>query len=140
MARTWTKKQMQRGIVEGYRSGLEEEVAEGLKALGIPFQFEEMKIKFFQPVKPRTYTPDFVLPNGIIIETKGRFTTADRQKHLLIKDQHPDLDIRFVFSNPNARLSKITQTTYAMWCERYGFKYSKKSIPADWLKGCKKGG
>jgi N-acetylmuramoyl-L-alanine amidase len=46
------------------------------------------------------------LPNGIIIESKGRFLTADRQKHLLIKQQHPQLDIRFVFqrsANPIAR-------------------------------------
>ena len=36
-------------------------------------------------VRSITYTPDFVLPNGVIIETKGRFVAADRRKHLEIK-------------------------------------------------------
>jgi hypothetical protein len=80
-----------------------------------------------------TYTPDFQLPNGIIIETKGRFVTADRQKHRLIREQYPELDIRFVFSNSKARISKQSQTTYAAWCERYGFKYADRWIPEDWF-------
>ena len=44
-----------------------------------------------------------MLYNGIIIETKGRFTAADRRKHLLVRKQHPHLDIRFVFENSNAK-------------------------------------
>ena len=54
----------------------------------IPFIYEGMKIEW-EDLAYRMYTPDFVLPNGIIIETKGRFTVADRRKHLLIKKQHP---------------------------------------------------
>ena len=54
----------------------------------------------------RTYTPDFVLPNGIILETKGQFISDDRRKHKLIKQQHPDLDIRFVFTNSKSKLSR----------------------------------
>ena len=30
---------------------------------------------------------------------------ADRKKHLLIKEQHPELDIRFVFSRAGNKLS-----------------------------------
>lgn len=47
----------------------------------------------------------------------------DMKKHLLIKEQHPDLDIRFVFQNPNSTNSKRTKTTYANWCDKHGFKY-----------------
>lgn len=93
-----------------------------------------MKIKYIKPAKGATYTPDFILPNGIIIEAKGRFITADRQKQLLIKDQFPDLDIRFVFSNPNNKIGKKSSTTYAMWCDKNGFKYAQELIPIDWLK------
>ena len=50
------------------------------------------------------YKPDFVLPNGIIIETKGQFLSSDRTKHKLIAKQNPLLDIRFVFSNPNTKI------------------------------------
>lgn len=81
-----------------------------------------------------TYTPDFVLANGIIVETKGRFITSDRQKHLMIKEQHPDLDIRFVFSNPNSKLYKGSKTTYADWCDKHGFKWAKEEIPLEWIK------
>ena len=106
---------------------------EQLRTAGIDAQYEPFKIEYLKPAKPSKYTPDFVLPNGIIIETKGRFVTADRQKHLLIKAQRPDLDIRFVFSNPNQRISKQSQTTYAMWCEKNGFLYAKQIIPKEWL-------
>lgn len=94
-----------------------------------------MRLKYLKPSRPATYTPDFVLPhNGIIIEAKGRFVTADRQKHILIKEQFPDLDIRFVFSNPHQTIGKQSSTTYAMWCEKKGFKYAATSIPEEWIK------
>lgn len=123
----------QRGLAEGYRSGLEEHVSLQLRSIGVDFEYETKKVHFVQPARVARYTPDFILPNGIIIETKGRFVTADRQKHLLILDQHPELDIRFVFSNPNSRISKQSKTTYAMWCEKHGFHYAKRDIPADWI-------
>lgn len=122
-----------RGLAEGYRSGLEEDIGEYLKALGVPVQYEPFKIAYIQPVKARTYTPDFALPNGIIIESKGRFLTADRQKHKLIKGQYPDLDIRFVFQRPKERISKTSVTTYAKWAETHGFQWAKLTIPLEWI-------
>jgi hypothetical protein len=83
--------------------------------------------------KSHTYLPDFILPNGVIVEVKGYFGPDDRVKHLLIKEQRPELDIRFIFSNPNTRLSKRSITTYGVWCEKYGFKYAKKVIPDSWF-------
>jgi len=115
-----------------YRSGLEERVAKELTAQGVDFGYEDKKV-VYEVSETRKYTPDFNLPNGIIIETKGRFTTYDRKKHLLIQKQHPDLDIRFVFSNPNSKLYKGSKSTYASWCEKNGFLYSKRSIPKEWL-------
>lgn len=130
----------ERGLKEGYRSGLEEDEAVRLKEHGIDADkiYESLTIEYIKPERKAKYTPDFPLPNGIIVETKGRFVTADRQKHLLIQKQHPELDIRFVFSNPNQRISKLSKTTYAMWCEKYGFKYAAKTIPLAWLKEPKK--
>ena len=58
-----------KGIQAGYRSGLEEDMAKYLKKLKIKFTYEKEKIKWVD-LKIRTYTPDFVLENGIIIETK----------------------------------------------------------------------
>ncbi len=122
-----------RGIAEGYRSGLEEKVAKQLQGAGIEYKYEEVKINYTIPASSHYYLADFVLPNGIIVETKGRFLPADRKKHLYVRNCNPDLDIRFVFSNSNAKLSKYSKTTYADWCERYKFKYTDKEIPQEWL-------
>lgn len=118
----------------GFRSGLEEAIAEDLTSKGVGFTYEEETITYIKPEKPSKYTPDFVLANGIIIESKGRFLTEDRQKHLLIQKQHPQLDIRFVFSNSRAKISKRSKTTYSDWCEKHGFQYADKVIPDAWLK------
>lgn len=126
---------VERALVEGYRSGLEEKIAEEIQREGFPLHFECLKLPFVQPATKRTYTPDFpLLWNGVIVETKGRFMTADRQKHKMIRDQFPDLDIRFVFSNSKTKLSKGSPTSYGAWCEQNGFKYADKSIPAEWLR------
>ncbi len=117
----------------GYRSGLELKVSDYLKEHKVKFVYEAVKIEW-EDLAYRTYTPDFVLFNGIIIETKGMFTAADRRKHLAIKKQHPKLDIRFVFENSKRKLRKGAKSTYAEWCIRYGFKYYDRIIPEDWLK------
>lgn len=120
----------------GYRSGLEDRVAEQIKKHGLKVVYEsaESKISYTQPEKKRTYTPDFVLPNGIIIETKGRFTLEDRNKHLWIKEQYGEkYDIRFVFSSSRAKIRKGSKTSYADWCEKHGFQYADKLIPEEWF-------
>jgi hypothetical protein len=120
-------------LKHGYRSGLEDTIANQLDMMRVKYKYEELKISYTVPESKHKYTPDFQLPNGIIVETKGRFVTADRKKHLLVKQQHPELDIRFVFSNPRCKISKVSKTTYADWCDKYGFKYSAKMIPEEWL-------
>ena len=121
------------GIIQGFRSGLEEKIAKQLEAAGIDPKFETLKIPY-RVEKTCNYTPDFPVGKRIIIETKGRFQTADRMKMLLVKDQHPEYEFRFVFSNPNARISKASNTTYGKWCEKNGFKYASKTIPDEWIK------
>lgn len=123
----------QRALKAGYRSGLEEQTAKMLKKKKILYTYEETKIKW-EDFKIRTYTPDFVLHNGIIIETKGRFTAADRRKHLEIKRQYgTEHDIRFVFSNSRAKLYKGAKSSYGDWCDKNGFLYADKEIPEEWL-------
>ena len=96
-------KTRRRALQAGYRSGLEEDTAAFLRERNIEFTYEEQKITWLD-MKYRKYTPDFVLSNGIIVETKGRFVSADRRKHQEIKKQFPDLDIRFVFSSSRQKL------------------------------------
>ena len=120
------------GIKYGYRSGLESKVSAQLNEAGVSFEYETFKIEY-QVNETRKYTPGFCLPNGIIVETKGRFISDDRKKHLLVQQQHPDLDIRFVFSNSKAKLNKGAKSTYADWCIKHGFLYADKTIPEEWL-------
>ena len=82
-----------------YRSWFEHELSIELKGTGA--KYEKLILPYY---KMHTYKPDWVLPNGIILEAKGRFTAPDRAKHLHIKAQHPDLDIRFVFQCANNKI------------------------------------
>jgi hypothetical protein len=121
-----------RHLKRTYRSGLEEEAAAFLKSRQKKVEYEKLKIEW-EDLKYRTYTPDFELDNGIIIETKGIFSAADRRKHIEIQRQHPTLDIRFVFSNANAKLYKGAKSRYCDWCEQKGFKWAHRVIPEGWL-------
>lgn len=100
-------------------------------------EFETTKLSYVVPEKGHHYTPDFLLPNGVYIETKGLFTSEDRHKHEYVKAQHPGVDIRFVFSNANAKIAKKSPTSYAKWCDDRGFKWAHKVIPVEWLEECK---
>lgn len=137
-SRAWhsnVKPQYDAGLRLGFRSGLEAMNGRHLLANGLEAaakSFEQTTIQYVIPASVRKYTPDFTLPNGIIVETKGKFETADRAKHALIKQQHPELDIRFVFQRPSDRISKGSKTTYAKWCEDHGFKWATKLIPISW--------
>jgi hypothetical protein len=122
-------------VKNGFRSGLEETVSAQLTEKNVEFEYESKAntVKYVVPASNHTYLPDFKLPNGIIVETKGRLMLADKKKHILIKEQHPELDIRFVFSNSNAKMSKASKTTYAMWADKHGFQWADKMIPQSWI-------
>lgn len=122
-----------------YRSGLEESNADFLRAQGIEPFYESYYLEYEVPASKHKYTPDFVLPNGIIVETKGVWDSDDRKKHLLIKAQHPELDIRFVFTRTKTRLYKGSLSTYSSFCDKHGIKYAEKEIPLEWLTEESKG-
>jgi hypothetical protein len=138
MARKGKKKkplsQQTLAIQNGYKSGFEFKTAIFLKERKIPFEYEVRKIAYTVPKIHKHYTPDFFLPNGIIVETKGRFTMEDRKKHILIKNQHPDIDIRFVFQNANGKIRKGSPTTYAKWCDQNNIKWAHGTIPDSWME------
>lgn len=105
-----------------------------IESKGLPLHFESHHLNYTKPETKHKYTPDFILHNGIIIESKGLFDSDDRKKHVLIKQQHPELDIRFVFSRSATKLYKGAKSTYADWCIKNGFMYADKLIPLSWLK------
>lgn len=136
--RTTTRtSESQVGLIHGFRSGLEKEIALQLQASGVDPRFEALKLAYVQPATNHKYTPDFPIHPKVYIETKGRFLAADRKKHLLIKEQHPDIEVRFVFSRSASPITKGSKTTYAMWCDKHGFKYADKRIPQAWIQELK---
>ena len=93
-----------------FRSGLEEKVADLLTNLGVDYEYESTKVPY---ILQCNYTPDFLLPSGIYLETKGRLTEEDRRKMKAVKEMNPELDIRFVFQSPFNKIYKGSKTTYA---------------------------
>ena len=64
---------------------------------------------------------------------QGFFKREDRKKHLLVKEQNPKLDIRFIFGNSRNKIYKGSKTSYADWCLKHGFVFADKVIPTDWI-------
>lgn len=129
-----------------YKSKLERFTALSLSKSKVDYSYETEKISYVVPAKEKRYTPDFpIVTKGtrkkIYIECKGIWDAEDRYKHLLIKQQKPELDIRFVFGNSKTRISKNSKTTYADICEGRGrgpfkgvtWKYADKKIPREWI-------
>tara|TARA_B100001250_G_scaffold26152_1_gene21605 strand:- start:153 stop:536 length:384 start_codon:yes stop_codon:yes gene_type:complete len=126
MTRPKTKKKTSK-----YRSQLEERVAELLTNLGVTYEYETTKIAY---QISHNYSPDFILPNGTILECKGYWDSDDRRKIKNVCEQNPDMDIRMVFQSPYNTISKRSKTTYAKWCERHNIPWCTfKEIPIDWL-------
>jgi predicted nuclease of restriction endonuclease-like RecB superfamily len=127
-----------------YRSGIEKDVAKQLGLKKIKFTYEKVKIPYTK-ITHHNYVPDFIIKTKsgkeIIIEVKGIWVFVDRYKHLLIRKQHPELDIRFVFTNSKNKIRKGSKCTYADICNGKGkgqfkdvtWKYSDKKIAKDWL-------
>ena len=120
-------------VMPVYRSQFEKIVAVKMAQDGGVFKYETIRLPYVPKV--RHYTPDFYIPEtDIYIEAKGRLTREDRTKMLLIKQQHPECDIRFVFANAKNKLYKNSKTTYSDWCNKHGFDWAEKTVPREWLK------
>jgi hypothetical protein len=129
----------------GYKSGLEHTVAEQIKTAEYPLKYETETLNYIVPERKAKYTPDFVFIKRtgelMFIETKGRWTSADRlkMKHVLVSN--PGIDIRMVFQTPTQKISKGSQTTYEAYAAKLGIKHvAKKEIPAEWFAECLRDG
>lgn len=135
-------------VADGYRSALEKGIADDLAAKGIPFEYERHTISYTRPVrqglcgdcggktvgKRSVYTPDFRIPGGIFVESKGRFTGSDRSKLASVRSQYPGIDLRILFAQDNWT-TKLHKQRYSAWAAKHGFIWAVgKRIPADWLK------
>lgn len=123
-----------------FRSSLEDRIIAELTALNVQFTYETMKLKYVVPAKHHTYTPDIILGNGIIVEIKGYLDLESRKKMQLVIEQHPELDIRFVFQKANKPITKCSKTTYSDWCDKLKIKWAEGLIPQEWIDELPKNG
>lgn len=130
MARTSKTQVRKKARAAGFRSGFEQFLAGLLDDAKVGFEYETMSLPW---VENHKYKPDFILENGVIIEAKGRFTGKDRSKHLAVRKQHPDLDIRFIFQADNT-LTRASTTRYSEWCEKHKFLYAFNEVPEEWYE------
>jgi len=118
------------------RNKLETGVSQQLSDAGISYEYEGGWLRYTVPSREGKYLPDWRC-GKIIIEAKGWFGqngAKERQKYILVRDSHPHLDIRFVFSDARKPIYKGSKTTYAQWAEDHGFKWSTNgTIPNAWL-------
>jgi len=130
------------------RSKFEKRIAQELKDAGIKFKYEQYSYEYDEPLRKnrshcddcggsnlvRTgwYTPDFFLENGVIIETKGRFTAADRRKMIAVQKEHPKLDIKMLFMRDN-KIHKRSLVKYSEWCVVNNYDYAIGHPKEDWL-------
>jgi hypothetical protein len=140
-----TSKQRQAAYKYGYKSGLELTVSEQIVEAKYPVNYETETLHYVVPESKHKYTPDFIFTKKtgeiMYIETKGRWTVADRKKMKHVLTCNPGIDIRMVFQNPNQRISKASKTTYEMYANKLGITHvAKKEIPAEWLSECLKEG
>ena len=132
-------------LKHGYRSGLEQVVAEAIKSSEYDLNYETETLKYIVPERHAKYTPDFVFTkkNGelMYIETKGRWTGADRLKMKHVLASNPGIDIRIVFQTPSQKISKGSKTTYEMYAYKLGIAHvARRDIPTEWLAECVKKG
>jgi hypothetical protein len=132
-------------LESGVRNKLEAGLEQQLKSAGIEYGYETLKVPFTVPAREAKYVSDFSFRfSNIIIEGKGHFggsgrdiaknSAERRKKYLLVKEQHPELDIRFVFHRAKTPIYPRSPTTHGQWATDHGFKWSDKGvIPPAWI-------
>lgn len=116
-----------------FKSKFESNVYHASVAAGRDLKYEPSGSKMKYTLPERSYTPDFVLPNGIIVETKGFLRYDDLRKMLSVKEHNPEKDIRMVFQRANTPIRKGGTMNYGQWATKVGFVWAEGLIPDAWF-------
>lgn len=126
-----------------FKSKFEYEFANLLDKKGYKYEYEPDKLLWVP--KPKTYCPDYKIwlseNKFYYIETKGNLRQDDRTKMKAIKEQYPDVDIRFVFACASNKINKRSKTTYADWADKHGYPWCECNfrnghieLPKEWKR------
>lgn len=112
------------------RSGPERTIDQQLRISGLEFSNELVKLPY---ILSYNYIPDFYIPSlDMYIEVKGYFRREDQAKMRAVKQQHPELDIRFIFQEADKKVA-YGKLTNAQWAERNGFPWAEHKMPEEWF-------
>lgn len=121
-----------------YRSQEEDQVATALGTRGLPFTYEEHKLRY---TKVSTYKTDFAvyLPDvgTVLLEVKGWWSAQDRQKIRAVVAHNPKANLVMVLSRPTNRISKQSKTTYAEFCDRHAIPWVSCKDLSDSTDPCR---
>lgn len=113
------------------RSGFETQIRNLFKRNKVDFEYEPYKVAY---TLIKNYIPDFVLPNGILIEAKGWLRPTDRTKLIAVKKSNPNLDLRIWFQADNY-LTKKKHSKYSDWAKKNGFPFHVgTTLPKEWVE------
>lgn len=130
------------------RSKFEGNVADMLRREGVAFDYEPFNLEYYSKVRSgvcdecggstvyhkRRYLPDFWIPkHDVVVEAKGKFTSANRTKMLDVIRDWPEIEFIMWFMADN-KLTKKSTTRYSDWCKKHGITYhvGLKEKP-EWL-------
>ena len=132
-----------------FRSKFEQRIAKELESRGVRYEYEAYQFPYTEPlrrnrarcstcggsklVRDGWYTPDFWLPDsGLFIETKGRFTAADRRKMLSVIADNKDDTFVMLFMRDN-KIHKRSKTHYSDWCMEHNIDFNIGKVKDEWL-------
>ena len=128
-------------VYQGQKMKSKEEVAFATQCdrQGIPWKYESEKLMWSPPLRP--YTPDFILPKKsggkMHIEKKSYLRPQDITKMRYVRKQHPEVDIRFVFSRASKPLGRVradgTRGTHGDWATKNGYQWCDGFLPQAWI-------
>lgn len=113
------------------RSKFEDRILQNLTNRQADFTYED---ETFQYLVQRKYKVDYYFPQtNIYVEAKGYLRSDDQRKMRAVKEQHPDIDIRFLFMKANSKVQG-SKMTCQQWAEKYGFIWAEGDvIPDEWI-------
>lgn len=120
-----------------YKNSFEKDIHQVLSKA--TYEDKEAKVSY---TTESIYNPDFTFPDirWLLVEAKGRFIGGSKEaaKYVWVKRCHPELEIVFIFQNPDTRMPNARRRTdgsymtMGEWAAKNGFAFfPSKRMPQE---------